>query len=150
VPILSRHEKDLRTLVDTLAPVVAVHTGYSPGTGLITRVSAVTHQPQTSEGRRARPTEFQPGEMDIIKISPALTNQQIAELRALISRFRDCYAYELTEIGTTSVVTADPQADGQPVYTLPYPRGPLEEELLQKEVDKLLTAGIIRDTRKQR
>jgi len=83
--------------------------------------------------------------MSAIQLSPQLTSDQQQQLRTLIANYRDCYAFTLKEIGTTSRVVADPVAEGPPIYSLPYPRGPVEESLLQKEVDKLLHAGIVKE-----
>ena len=90
-----------------------------------------------------RPQEFTEAELNAIKINPELQFHQHQQLKDLISKYRQVFAYDLKELGKTDIMYFRIPTEGAPVNQSPYPRGPKEMEILQKEIDNLMEAGLI-------
>lgn len=90
---------------------------------------------------------YEPLPLMDVKISTEISEQQKDQLYALLTKYRDCFAMNMTELGKTNITQMDiTLTDDKPVVYNPYRISHSEREHLNKIINDLLTNGIIRES----
>ena len=145
----------------SLASIGTASTPPVPATRQLTMCRQYTHTTDGDEyhsfrfifavqppSNRHRPTTFTPEELQQIQLGPQLSDPERKQLLQLVSSYRDCFSFNLHELGRCDVIKfhIDTDLDPCPFFIPPYPKVPTERKLMEDEVDKLLQAGLIRES----
>ena len=90
-----------------------------------------------------RPTEKNPNQE--IKFDNNITVDQEKQIRDLIDEYKDVFANDLSEIGSTHVVEHKIQlTENTPIKSKPYKVSPKERQIIGDQIEEMLEQGIIR------
>jgi hypothetical protein len=80
-----------------------------------------------------------------VKINTKLDEEQEAQVRALLERYKNCFEDPLSKLGQLKGVEATiPLLPGaNPTYHKGYRRSPIEHNIMSKDIEKLLKMGVI-------
>ncbi|CAK1597933.1 unnamed protein product [Parnassius mnemosyne] len=89
----------------------------------------------------------EPLPIDKVKIGTLLSVSELSEFQVLLSKYRDCFALDLSELGETNLTQMNIKLnDDTPVVYNPYRMSIKEREHLTIIVEDLLRHGIIRES----
>lgn len=85
-------------------------------------------------------TEYQ------INYNQQFTAQQVNILVDLLNEYRQCFAFNLTELGCTNMVEMDIQVEGEPMASKPYRASVSEREIIDRIVSEWKAVGLASET----
>lgn len=84
---------------------------------------------------------------DMVKCGSAFTSDEVNTLVQLLNKYRECFAFNLKELGCTNALTMDIVDDGNPVVSRPYRASASERETISQIVREWKEAGIVTETK---
>lgn len=88
--------------------------------------------------------ESKPLENIVHNINSTVTGKELEKLNALLIEFRDVFSLDASEMGRTDLVQHEIETgDAMPIHSRPYRVSQKEREIIRKQVNEMLTNGVI-------
>jgi len=84
---------------------------------------------------------------EMVKYGSTLSSDEVDRLVQLLNQYRECFAFNLNELGCTNVLEMDIVDDGKPVMSKPYRASASERETISRIVQEWKEAGIVTETK---
>ncbi|KAL4135431.1 hypothetical protein QTP88_007040 [Uroleucon formosanum] len=83
----------------------------------------------------------------MVKYGATFFKDKVNRLVQLLNQYRECFAFNLNELGCTDVLAMDIVDDGKPVMSKPYRASASERETISRIVQEWMEAGIVTETK---
>ncbi|CAI6350091.1 unnamed protein product [Macrosiphum euphorbiae] len=83
---------------------------------------------------------------EMVQRGPLFSQEEVNDLVTLLNKYRCCFAFNLGELGCTTVIQMDIVDDGQPVVCKPYRASASERDTISRIVREWKDAGIVKET----
>jgi len=84
---------------------------------------------------------------EMVKYGSTFSKDEVDRLVQLLNQYRECFAFNLNELGCTDVLAMDIVDDGKPVMSKPYRASASERETISRIVQEWKEAGIVTETK---
>lgn len=113
---------------------------------IVTQCEAVGAMRDNLKKTEINHLEVKPITAEMVNCGAMCTEEEVKTVTQILNEYRECFAFNLKELGCTNILAMDIVDDGNPVVSKPYRASATERETISKIVQEWKEAGLVTET----